>query len=466
MNKNIIVNKLNKAATISNPNRTASVAAKLMTASVALNNVNINGTIFESNLEFRKLTKNFEELVTVVEYFNAIIFSGALTTDENAVIDNVDSLVNKVTSDVLLTLEDFLRDIESVKIEEVTFQETLSKSMSKLLDESFIAIESISSIIDKITDDEEAFVFDDLAVIVAKAFNETITVTDVISKITPSIPSTEVATTSDLTEMELDKNVLEVANAVETFNINFLKPLYEELTTPEEVVITALGKVADYDEAIVVENFSRIVTYIRNYEDSNPLTDSLLFDINIKFIDSITISDTIISAVISSTISPEFFEAGVSIDEISYLLTKIFTETLTSTDSFYNIVDKGVIEISIASDNIESTSFGKNIVETINQSEVYSFVIDSKILDSMLINEVFTKTINTQIADSFLTNEVYSTLTNKILTDTSSIVETLGIEPFKILSDNFTLNDSGEFFQDNYIADYYAAPYIGTTTTF
>lgn len=466
MNKNIIVNKLNKAATISNPNRTASVTTKLMTASVALNNVTITGTIFESNLEFRQLTKNFEELVTAVEQFNAIRFTGSLATDENAAIDNVDYLVDKVTSDVLITLDEFLRDIESIKIEEVTFQETLSKSMSKVLNESFNAIESIAISINSIADDEEVIVDDEVALFVSKNFKETVTIADVILKTTSNGSSIEIANTSDIIELELDKGVLETFNAVETFKLDFKKSLYEELTTPEEVVITALDKVAEHDAVITIEDFSRIVTFIRDYADIPLVTDTVNFSVALTLVDSITLSDVIISAVIGATSSPEFFEAGTSIDQISSLLTKIFTEILISSDISYNIVNKGVIEVSTVTDNIQLIDFGKNLVETINQIELYSFSINTSLLDSLLVNEAFIKTMNISRVDSFLVNETYSTFATKILADITSSSDTLGLEPSNVLSDNTTLIDSGESFLDNYIADYYTAPYIGTTTTF
>lgn len=166
-------------------------------------------------------------------------------------------------------------------------------------------------------------------------------------------------------------------------------------------------------EDYIQDNFYIVLKWVRQFDDQLDVLDSLAINDKAVMTDSLALSETVL---------------------VTRRFVRTFTDTATMSDALVNTLSKVLADVTSATDVFaRSVKYARTVSDNVSPSEATAFS------------------------------------TSKPLADTTTITDTLTyvVRYFKTFSDTTTLTDSGSIFYVDYVGPaYFAADYVGTTTTF
>lgn len=446
------------------------------------------------------ISKNILDQVIVPELFQVNLSKSVFDITYNT--DKVSKSILKNTIDTFTNTDVYYKHINKASLEQVNS----SDLFTRVVGFNRILVDTIGA-----TDDfyGAANIDDDQIAYVGKVFQDSVTNTDLNSKIVYSSKQ-------------------DTSNTVEQYSVKTTKPLFSSFSSLEQVELLS-NKLAEDSSSLSDVIHSFITKYLNTYTDS--VLDTQIFSIQKQLLDIAASNDTP-----SAKVSKELLDSLISLDSVytTWLAYREFQSITNSTQLINFTTSKELVE-GIVLQELHTYSVSKYLQESVGMldqistltvynrsfNDLVNFTDDffgnanidddqiayvgKNLIDILYTAEQVSNSVSKVLNTNLYSSDLLSTRTNKIAYDNLNSLDSVYLAPFKNINSatsnidttsistlksvaehvsssdlisffRFTgpffteiiaTNDSGVINNQSYFAESYAEPgYVGTNTYF
>ena len=331
---------------------------------------------------------------------------------DSATISDIIDIIRTRDFDDSISLSDleYIIVLNKVLFETVNPQENLAYDLNSFLADSAISTDlpslGIQKVFSDIADAEDLVgVPDGLTYQFIKSKTENLTLTELI-EYNLSKQFSDESVVNDLTQLITTKPFTENVSATTTRFVKFLsKPINEAQSVTEEF-IKSFNKSVN-DSLDLSDLFTRIVTYIRDFEEDLNADELKQISFNKPTSDSVTVG--------------ELFSIGA-------LTELVYDDAFNVTEDLVKAINKELNENLTASELISYiTTFNRDFVETASTSQAIQYALEQALADTANISELAAINLLRYALDTATVSDENTLLLGKNIFDTANAEDLLGV---------------------------------------
>jgi hypothetical protein len=286
---------------------------------------------------------------------------------------------------------------------------------------------------------------------------ETFAPTDTISKAFSKIIVDQFSFSDALMEI-VYANDNDDFNLSDIISNNVGKVFTDTLSPVLDQVVTGVGK--NFNETCSASDNS-VNAIGKNIQDNISNTDAINYNVSKNIADTASIGDSVITLL---SFIRGFIDTLNSSDLISFVLGKVFSDTLSTADTVKNDIGKFINDSTSTSDSVSSNiSTSKSDTSTTIDNISIQFSASRIIADTLAGTDVIKYDVNKNIIETLSSNDNILLNLSRPFADTSSNSDSILLNPNKITIETIGCSDSISMYFNNYVANDYVTPmYVGT----